>query len=281
MRPRTKKEKRYYIPAAELGSGRLRLTMRFAPTANNQVRKVRFADRYLDLQDPDPNLVGRADGASGTRTRGLRLAKPALSQLSYGPFRAIVGVVRRTEALTGDSLRNLTMDPAPVGIVGAGPAGLAAADALQNAGIEYEVLERHDAVGGIWDIENPGSPMYESAHFISSKTLSGFDGHPFPDEYPDYPNRVQALDYIRSFARDRGLSDHITLGIGAESAEANPAGGWDVELSDGDTRHYSHLVAANGPNGPRASPTTPASSPARRSTRATTAPPTSSATGAS
>ena len=137
-------------------------------------------------------------------------------------------------------------DPAPVGIVGAGPAGLAAADALLRAGIEYEVIERHDAIGGIWDIENPGSPMYESAHFISSKTLSGFDGHPFPDEYPDYPDRVQALDYIRSFARDRGLEEHITLGVGVESAEPDPDGGWHVELSDGEIRRYSHLVAANG-----------------------------------
>jgi hypothetical protein len=31
----------YYLPAAELGGGRMRLTMRFAPTANGQVRKVR------------------------------------------------------------------------------------------------------------------------------------------------------------------------------------------------------------------------------------------------
>ena len=168
-------------------------------------------------------------------------------------------------------------DPAPVGIVGAGPAGLAAADALQRAGIEYEVIERHDAVGGIWDIENPGSPMYESAHFISSKTLSGFDDHPFPDEYPDYPDRVQALDYIRSFARDRGLEDSITLGVGVESAEPDADGGWHVELSDGEIRRYSHLVAATATSGTRASPSTRASSPARRSTRATTAPPTSCA----
>ena len=46
-----------YIPAAELGTGRMRLTMRFAPTANNQARKIRFADRYLDLQDPNSRLA--------------------------------------------------------------------------------------------------------------------------------------------------------------------------------------------------------------------------------
>jgi len=29
---------------------------------------------------------------------------------------------------------------------------------------------------GLWNIHNPGSPMYESAHFISSRTLSGLCG---------------------------------------------------------------------------------------------------------
>lgn len=73
----------------------------------------------------------------------------------------------------------------PVGIVGAGPAGLAAAEALDRIGMNFEVLERHSAIGGIWDIDNPGSPMYESAHFISSKTLSGSSGYPFGDDLPD------------------------------------------------------------------------------------------------
>ena len=66
----------YYIPAVELGGGRMRLTMRFEPTANNQVRGVRYADRYLDLRDVDPSLVdqsmepaGLEPAASGLQSR--------------------------------------------------------------------------------------------------------------------------------------------------------------------------------------------------------------------
>ncbi len=132
-----------------------------------------------------------------------------------------------------------------VGIVGAGPAGLAAAEALDRAGIDFEVLERHDAVGGIWDIDNPGSPMYESAHFISSRTLSGFEGYPFGDDVPDYPTRPQVLEYLRSFARDRGLTDRIALGSEVVRAQRSDEG-WDVETSDGQARTYAHLVAASG-----------------------------------
>ena len=139
----------------------------------------------------------------------------------------------------------MAIDDLPVGIVGAGPAGLAAAEALDRAGIDFEVLERHDGIGGIWDIDNPGSPMYESAHFISSKTLSGFEGYPFPDRYPDYPTRPQVLEYLRGFARDRGLNERITLGAAVEAAERG-AEGWEVQLAGGERRTYSHLVAATG-----------------------------------
>ena len=51
---------------------------------------------------------------------------------------------------------------------------MATARALLLAGIEFHIFEKHSAVGGIWDPTNPGSPMYESAHFISSKTMSGY-----------------------------------------------------------------------------------------------------------
>src|SRR5687768_2385400 len=55
-------------------------------------------------------------------------------------------------------------------VIGAGPAGLAVARALAERNLPYTHLERHTGPGGIWDIDNPGSPMYESAHFISSRT---------------------------------------------------------------------------------------------------------------
>ena len=62
----------------------------------------------------------------------------------------------------------------PIGIIGAGPGGLSVAAALRARGIPFEILDAGSRVGGIWDIDRPDSPMYESAHFISSRTLSGF-----------------------------------------------------------------------------------------------------------
>lgn len=39
----------YYIPAAELGSGMVRIHLRLAPTRNNQVSGIRRADDYLTI----------------------------------------------------------------------------------------------------------------------------------------------------------------------------------------------------------------------------------------
>ena len=98
-------------------------------------------------------------------------------------------------------------------IVGAGPGGLSAARALKAMNLAYEQFERHSDVGGIWDMRNPGSPIYESAHFISSRDLSGFIGFPMPKSYPDYPTNQQILSYVRSYAEAFGLRQVLPLQI--------------------------------------------------------------------
>jgi cation diffusion facilitator CzcD-associated flavoprotein CzcO len=94
-------------------------------------------------------------------------------------------------------------------VIGAGAAGLAQARAFRWAGVPFDVLERHEDVGGIWDLENPGTPMYASCRLISSRRLSGFLDFPMPPDYPDYPTRAQVLAYLREFARAHGLYEQI------------------------------------------------------------------------
>lgn len=130
-------------------------------------------------------------------------------------------------------------------IVGAGPGGLAASRAFLAHGLDVDVFERHGDVGGIWDQDNPGSPMYDSAHFISSRSMSGFHGYPMPGHLPDYPSHRHVLRYLRDFARHYDLYRAIHLGTGVERAERID-GGWDVTLSTGETRRYRTLVCANG-----------------------------------
>ena len=130
-------------------------------------------------------------------------------------------------------------------IVGAGAAGLCAARWLKELEVPFDVLERHPDVGGIWDISFPGSPMYESCHFISSRSRSGFRDYSLPDDYPDYPRHDLVLRFLRGYARHHRLRPHIQFAT--DVTAARPTGsGWDVTLASGETRSYAGLIAASG-----------------------------------
>jgi cation diffusion facilitator CzcD-associated flavoprotein CzcO len=132
-------------------------------------------------------------------------------------------------------------------VIGAGPAGLLAARSLKHAGIPYEQFDKNDDVGGIWDIKNEWSPMYETAHFISSKTVSNLPGFDMPDDYPDYPNHRQILAYLRSFARAYDLYPNMTFETSVERVEPeDDAKRWLVTFGNGETRRYRGLFLCSG-----------------------------------
>ena len=131
-------------------------------------------------------------------------------------------------------------------VIGAGPGGLLTAAALKARGIPFDIVDAGRQPGGIWDIDRTETPMYESAHFISSRRLSGFPGFPMPDSYPDYPKHDRILDYVRAFARHHDLERHITFGVRVESAARRDTGGWTITLGSGEERHYRALCVATG-----------------------------------
>lgn len=134
-------------------------------------------------------------------------------------------------------------------IVGAGPCGLIAARALHRHGIEFDIFERHSRIGGLWDIDNPGSPIYESCHFITSKDAGGFIGYPMPAEYPDYPSWREVRDYVWKMAKAYELTRFVSCGVSVDYATpARAEGGscWTVTLSTGETRQYRGVVYAGG-----------------------------------
>ncbi|MEM8859587.1 MAG: NAD(P)/FAD-dependent oxidoreductase, partial [Chloroflexota bacterium] len=134
-----------------------------------------------------------------------------------------------------------------VAIIGAGPSGLATGRILKILGIPFRIFEKHSDVGGIWDRTNEGSPMYRSAHFISSKTMSGHIGFPMPNHYPDYPSNGEILEYIRSFAAEYDLYSHIQFNTLINSIEKD-GDGWVVQPQGEDAQRFRWLVCASGTN---------------------------------
>lgn len=132
-------------------------------------------------------------------------------------------------------------------VVGAGPHGLIVGRALKKAGLPFVILEKNKDVGGLWDIDNPGTPLYESCFFVSSKNGSGYFDFPMPESYPDYPSRKQVHAYIRSFADTFGLRDHAEFN--SEVVHAEPDGErWLVETADGRQRSFEGLIICPGCN---------------------------------
>jgi cation diffusion facilitator CzcD-associated flavoprotein CzcO/amino acid transporter len=169
-------------------------------------------------------------------------------------------------AMTEAALRTDTTRSAPAAIyhrryciVGAGPSGLIMARALKQEGVPFDCFEKHTDTGGIWDPANEGSPMYESAHFISSKWSSYFMGYPMPDSYPDYPDNRQILAYISGFADEFDLRRHITFGTSVRHAATLPDQRWQVTLSSGEQRQYDGLICASGVTWHPSIPTLPGS----------------------
>ena len=142
----------------------------------------------------------------------------------------------------------MTETTSKICIIGAGPAGLAMARACIVTGVAYDQFDAHTDVGGLWDIDQAGSAMYESAHFISSKTMSGFDGFPMPDHYPDYPSHRQILTYIRAFADLWSLRGNIRFSTRVTDLEQLADGSWIVTLDSGERRSYRGVVCATGSN---------------------------------
>ncbi len=131
-------------------------------------------------------------------------------------------------------------------IIGAGPCGLMTARAFKFTDISFEILEKHSDVGGLWDINNAGTPIYEAAHFISSRTKSGFPDFPMSDDLPDYPSYQQVLAYIQSFARHYGLYESIVFNKRVIQVEKITKTDWLVTTSDGEKQHYAGVICANG-----------------------------------
>ncbi len=140
-------------------------------------------------------------------------------------------------------------------IIGAGPSGLSMAAEFKRRGIAYDHFERQKDLGGVWNIDAPGTPMYQSAHLISSKTMSGFWDFPMPEEFPDYPSHSQVFRYLSDYANFHGLREHIQFQRTVERVE--PREDSARVLVDGEEREYRGVVCASGCNWQPRLPTLP------------------------
>lgn len=126
--------------------------------------------------------------------------------------------------------------------------GLATARNLDRTGVDFVGFELHGDVGGLWDIDNPHSTVYDSAHLISSKGMTEFADFPMPESMATYPNHRQLKQYFRAYAEHFDLYRRYEFNARVICVEPHD-GGWQVVTERGGertTRRFDGVLIANG-----------------------------------
>jgi glycine/D-amino acid oxidase-like deaminating enzyme len=119
-------------------------------------------------------------------------------------------------------------------VVGAGPAGIASALALKDAGLSPVVLDQADLVASSW------RSRYDSLRLNTWRRFSQLPGRPYPKGTPTFPSRDQVIEHVERHAGEEGME--LRLGTRVERLERGD-GGWVVHTSAGELRAPQVIVA--------------------------------------
>jgi cation diffusion facilitator CzcD-associated flavoprotein CzcO len=124
-------------------------------------------------------------------------------------------------------------------VIGAGPAGLAAAGCLVQLGLWPRVIDQAEHLASSW------RNHYERLHLHTVKSHSALPGMPFPKDYPRYVPRQAMVDYMVAYAERY----KITPDPGQQVVAVTPAaGGWQTVTQTGRCYVSGAVVVATGAN---------------------------------
>ncbi len=146
---------------------------------------------------------------------------------------------------------SVTATPAPssarartVAVIGAGPAGLAAAKCLRDDGHLPFVFERSDRIGGIWAFrDNHQGGPYQSTRLQTSKFTSLFSDFPPPDDMPVFPGVTHVQQYLQAYVDHFNIRAAIQLETALERM-VQDGDRWQLSLRRVDGRIEQQLFDA-------------------------------------
>jgi putative flavoprotein involved in K+ transport len=121
-------------------------------------------------------------------------------------------------------------------VVGAGPAGLAAAWAIRRVGVDPLIIERAGSVAASW------RARHDHLRLNTHRMFSHQPGARIPRRSGPFPARDDYVAYLEQCAA--GL--RIRLGTAAGRIE-RAGQGWQLGLGSGSVR-TSHVIVATGPD---------------------------------
>ncbi|MBT1189346.1 NAD(P)/FAD-dependent oxidoreductase [Streptomyces sp. CJ_13] len=145
---------------------------------------------------------------------------------------------------------DMSTQPRPVYVIGAGPGGLAVAAALRARGVRAVVVEKSDGVGASW------RGHYDRLHLHTTRRLSALPGLAIPRRFGRWVSRDDVVRYLEKYAEFHELE--LVTGVEVTRIERAPAGdgagaagegpGWLLHASGGRVLAGRAVVVATGFN---------------------------------
>ncbi len=137
-----------------------------------------------------------------------------------------------------------------VAIIGAGPAGLAAARWLRRDGFESILFEQGDRLGGQWAADPRYSGVWPSMHTNTCREMTQFSDLAHAPGTPVYPSHRTMLSYLERYANQFDLAPRIRLRTRVIGLAQTSTNGWALNYVDGDgvehEEYFRNVVVASG-----------------------------------
>ena len=129
-----------------------------------------------------------------------------------------------------------------VGVIGAGPGGIAMGIQLAQGDYDFTIFERGDGFGGTWRNNTyPGAACDVPSHFYSFS----FALNPYWSK--TYANQPEILAYLERVAHDHQLGQHLKAGTAVTSARwSDTDSQWAIETAQGSRHEVDAVVSAVG-----------------------------------
>ncbi|KAF8962628.1 hypothetical protein BDZ97DRAFT_2021939 [Flammula alnicola] len=146
-----------------------------------------------------------------------------------------------------------------IGIIGAGPAGLAALKSVLDtpqykAGLWIPTaFEARENVGGVWlpsppdHIHPPPTPLYDSLTTNLPHPIMAFSSFAFPPSTPLFPKAAVVQTYLEAFAAHFHLHPHIHLNTRVQGVRWDEiTAKWVVTTTSSNHHEFDMLIICNG-----------------------------------
>lgn len=94
-------------------------------------------------------------------------------------------------------------------VIGAGASGLTTAKHLLEQGLEIEVLEKRDGLGGLWYFDKTSPTVAGNTQATTSKSFLQFSDFPFKETLPHFLHHQDYLNYLKAYADNYQITPHI------------------------------------------------------------------------